>query len=471
MRQLDRPRCASAGVGSGWLVLIDCHSMPTFLAANRVDRPVDVALGDRFGRSCHPQRGRGGRGGCWRRAACGWPATAPMPAATSPAARPARGRAARAAARAAARPVHGRDHPRAEHWLPAAAALLERPRGGAGAEALALAPPPARMRAWHGNGRSRSAALTGRGHASRMSGARFLASASSLSGSLAPCRLRRRGRRPVGAHRRARLAGLCRRPSAACSPAPACRRGLLPAVAISEIRTRPTRTAAAARPGPGPSTRAARVTTSPSKDEAIAFVAGEQLQGSGQHRCRLHADQPDDTTRTPSTSLEEGLRAHHQRHLWCALPQSAPRRDRLLGAGRRALPYGRARARPAPIGAGLSRAWGNGARAAGSHGAAGSSRPRLANPGPTAAVGASDAQRGIRKSGRASGAIRGAAPRRHRPCHRVRLDATALTTRRCGQPGDGAFAGLLRAAPRLALTPPTARLHSDRAGGARHGGT
>lgn len=34
--------------------VLDCHSMPTLTSPLRGERPLDVALGDRFGRSCHP---------------------------------------------------------------------------------------------------------------------------------------------------------------------------------------------------------------------------------------------------------------------------------------------------------------------------------------------------------------------------------------------------------------------------------
>lgn len=39
----------------GAVLVLDCHSMPTLPAPSRGERPIDVALGDRFGRSCHPQ--------------------------------------------------------------------------------------------------------------------------------------------------------------------------------------------------------------------------------------------------------------------------------------------------------------------------------------------------------------------------------------------------------------------------------
>ena len=38
----------------GVALVLDCHSMPTLPAAARGERPIDVALGDRFGRCCHP---------------------------------------------------------------------------------------------------------------------------------------------------------------------------------------------------------------------------------------------------------------------------------------------------------------------------------------------------------------------------------------------------------------------------------
>jgi N-formylglutamate amidohydrolase len=40
---------------SGVALVLDCHSMPTLPAPARGERPIDVALGDRFGRSCHPR--------------------------------------------------------------------------------------------------------------------------------------------------------------------------------------------------------------------------------------------------------------------------------------------------------------------------------------------------------------------------------------------------------------------------------
>jgi N-formylglutamate amidohydrolase len=39
----------------GASLVLDCHSMPTLPAPARGERPIDVALGDRFGRSCHPR--------------------------------------------------------------------------------------------------------------------------------------------------------------------------------------------------------------------------------------------------------------------------------------------------------------------------------------------------------------------------------------------------------------------------------
>jgi N-formylglutamate amidohydrolase len=38
----------------GVSLVLDCHSMPTLPAAIRAERPIDIALGDRYGRSCHP---------------------------------------------------------------------------------------------------------------------------------------------------------------------------------------------------------------------------------------------------------------------------------------------------------------------------------------------------------------------------------------------------------------------------------
>ncbi len=38
----------------GAAFVLDCHSMPTFASPLCGERPLDVALGDRFGRSCHP---------------------------------------------------------------------------------------------------------------------------------------------------------------------------------------------------------------------------------------------------------------------------------------------------------------------------------------------------------------------------------------------------------------------------------
>ena len=38
----------------GLSLVLDCHSMPTLPPAIRGERPIDVALGDRYGRSCHP---------------------------------------------------------------------------------------------------------------------------------------------------------------------------------------------------------------------------------------------------------------------------------------------------------------------------------------------------------------------------------------------------------------------------------
>jgi N-formylglutamate amidohydrolase len=39
----------------GTALVLDCHSMPTLPPPARGERPIDVALGDRFGRSCHPR--------------------------------------------------------------------------------------------------------------------------------------------------------------------------------------------------------------------------------------------------------------------------------------------------------------------------------------------------------------------------------------------------------------------------------
>ena len=39
----------------GASLVLDCHSMPTMPPLLRAERPIDVALGDRFGRSCHPR--------------------------------------------------------------------------------------------------------------------------------------------------------------------------------------------------------------------------------------------------------------------------------------------------------------------------------------------------------------------------------------------------------------------------------
>ena len=39
----------------GASLVLDCHSMPTLPPMTRGEAPVDVALGDRFGRSCHPR--------------------------------------------------------------------------------------------------------------------------------------------------------------------------------------------------------------------------------------------------------------------------------------------------------------------------------------------------------------------------------------------------------------------------------
>jgi N-formylglutamate amidohydrolase len=39
----------------GTALVLDCHSMPTLQPVLRGESPIDVALGDRFGRSCHPR--------------------------------------------------------------------------------------------------------------------------------------------------------------------------------------------------------------------------------------------------------------------------------------------------------------------------------------------------------------------------------------------------------------------------------
>lgn len=39
----------------GASLVLDCHSMPTLPPLARGEAPIDVALGDRFGRSCHPR--------------------------------------------------------------------------------------------------------------------------------------------------------------------------------------------------------------------------------------------------------------------------------------------------------------------------------------------------------------------------------------------------------------------------------
>ena len=39
----------------GVSLVLDCHSMPTLPPMTRGEAPIDVALGDRFGRSCHPR--------------------------------------------------------------------------------------------------------------------------------------------------------------------------------------------------------------------------------------------------------------------------------------------------------------------------------------------------------------------------------------------------------------------------------
>jgi N-formylglutamate amidohydrolase len=39
----------------GAALVLDCHSMPTMPSSPRAEAPIDVALGDRFGRCCHPR--------------------------------------------------------------------------------------------------------------------------------------------------------------------------------------------------------------------------------------------------------------------------------------------------------------------------------------------------------------------------------------------------------------------------------
>ena len=39
----------------GACLVLDCHSMPTLPPPVRGERPIDAALGDRYGRSCHPR--------------------------------------------------------------------------------------------------------------------------------------------------------------------------------------------------------------------------------------------------------------------------------------------------------------------------------------------------------------------------------------------------------------------------------
>ena len=39
----------------GVSLVLDCHSMPTLPPPQHGEPPIDVALGDRFGRSCHPR--------------------------------------------------------------------------------------------------------------------------------------------------------------------------------------------------------------------------------------------------------------------------------------------------------------------------------------------------------------------------------------------------------------------------------
>ena len=48
---LVHERCQRFGAA----FVLDCHSMPTLQPVLRGDPPVDIALGDRFGRSCHPR--------------------------------------------------------------------------------------------------------------------------------------------------------------------------------------------------------------------------------------------------------------------------------------------------------------------------------------------------------------------------------------------------------------------------------
>ncbi len=51
LRSLMAERCQRFGAA----LVLDCHSMPTMAPLQRGERPIDVALGDRFGRSCHPR--------------------------------------------------------------------------------------------------------------------------------------------------------------------------------------------------------------------------------------------------------------------------------------------------------------------------------------------------------------------------------------------------------------------------------
>jgi N-formylglutamate amidohydrolase len=51
LRALVAERCQRFGAA----LVLDCHSMPTMPPLLRGERPIDVALGDRFGRSCHPR--------------------------------------------------------------------------------------------------------------------------------------------------------------------------------------------------------------------------------------------------------------------------------------------------------------------------------------------------------------------------------------------------------------------------------
>jgi N-formylglutamate amidohydrolase len=53
-RELDR-LLAECRRRLGGAILVDCHSMPTIEGRQPGDRPIDIALGDRFGCSCHPR--------------------------------------------------------------------------------------------------------------------------------------------------------------------------------------------------------------------------------------------------------------------------------------------------------------------------------------------------------------------------------------------------------------------------------